>query len=205
LRWHHVELSRRFLGVSNGDIYDIDLVYVGVMVRSYGLVDGFIDAFDTWNPIVAAPLVRMQLDNLVRLSYMARAPSATAVARHVVAGGEFRNLKDSDGRVLTDAKLLEHAKPHHPWIEPVYKATSGWVHFSPVHVYAGTRVRRGDDGEGMTLQMQVPLQPERIPLNALQELIGAMVKGTEEIFGYVEVWEQCKGLPLGQVRELGSK
>lgn len=204
LRWHHVGLSKRFLGASNGDIYEIDLGYVGVMVRSYSLVDGFIDAFDSWNPIVAAPLIRMELDNLVRLSYMARAPSATDVARHIVLGGEFRNLKDSDGKTLTDRKLLEHAKPHHPWVESVYKATSGWVHFSPVHVYAGTRLRRDDD-DSMTLQMEVPLRPERIPLSALQELIGAMVKATEEVFGYVEVWEKRKGLPLGQVRQLGSE
>lgn len=45
--------------------------------------------------------------------------------------------------------------------------------------------------------MQVPLQPERIPLSALQELIRAMVKATEEVFGYIEAWEQRKGLPLG--------
>lgn len=90
LRWHHVELSKRFLGASNGDIYEIDLVYLGVMVRSYSLADGFIDAFDSWNPIVAAPLLRMQIDNLVRLSYMARAPSATDVARYLVGGGRSR-------------------------------------------------------------------------------------------------------------------
>jgi hypothetical protein len=203
LRWHHVELSRRFLGASNGDIYEIDLVYLGVMVRSYSLVDGFLDAFDTWNPIVAAPLLRMQIDNLVRLSYIARAPSATDVARYVVGGGEFRKLKDQNGMLLTDARLVEHAKPVHPWIEAVFKATSGWVHFSPVHVYAGTRVRR-DEGESATLEMEIPLRPERIPLSALEELIGAMVKATHEVFGYVEVWEQRKGLPLGQVRRPGS-
>ena len=90
LRWHHVGLSKRFLGASNGDIFDLDLVFLGVMVRSYSLVDGFIDAFDAWNPIVAAPLVRMQIDNLVRLSYLARAPKADDVARYVIAGGEFR-------------------------------------------------------------------------------------------------------------------
>ena len=204
LRWHHVGLSKRFLAASGGDIYEIDLVHLGVMVRSYSLVDGFIDAFDAWNPIVAAPLLRMQLDNLVRLSYMARAPSATDVARYVVTGGEFRKLRDSEGRHLTDARLLEHAKQFHPWVEPVYQATSGWVHFSPVHVYAGTRVRRGDADDSATLELEIPLRPERIPLRALQELIGAMVQATEEVFGYAEVWEQRKGLPLGQVRQLGS-
>jgi hypothetical protein len=203
LRWHHVGLSKRFLTASDGDIYEIDLVCLGIMVRSYSLVDGFIDAFDAWNPIVAAPLLRMQLDNLVRLSYMVHAPRADDVARYLMAGGEFRKLKDSEGKVLTDARLLEHAKPFHPWVEPVYQATSGWVHFSPVHVYAGTRLGR-DDEEAPTMVMEIPLRPERIPLSALQELIGAMVKATEELFGYIEVWEQRKGLPLGQVRQLGA-
>ena len=205
LRWHHVELSRRFLGASDGDLYEIDLVLAGVMVRSYGLVDGFIDAFDTWNPIVAAPLLRMQLDTLVRLSFMVRAPNASAVAQHILLGGEFRKLKDGDGKFLADVRLLEHAKPFHSWVEPVYKATSGWVHFSPSHVHAALRLERDKDGQATnTLNIAIPLQNERIPLSALEELVGAMIKATEEIFGYVEIWEQRKGLPLGQVRPLGS-
>lgn len=202
LRWHHVELSKRFLSASGGDIYEIDVVLVGVMIRSYGLVDGFIDAFDAWNPMVAAPLVRMQIDNLVRLSYMVHAPSATDIARYVVGGGEFRKLRDSSGKLLTDARLIWHAKPYHAWIEPVYKATSGWVHFSPIHVYAGTQVSGGNDLANATMQMRVPLPPERIPLTALEELIGAMIKATEQSFGYVELWEQRKGLPLGEIRQL---
>ena len=40
LRWHHVELSGRFLAVAEGAIYEIDLFLAGVMVRSYSLVDG---------------------------------------------------------------------------------------------------------------------------------------------------------------------
>lgn len=114
LRWHHVGLSKRFLGASSSDSFELDLVLLGIMVRSYSLVDGFIDAFDTWNPIVAAPLVSMQIDNLVRLSYLVRAPKADDVARYVIAGGEFRRLKDGNGKLLTDARQVEHAKPYHP-------------------------------------------------------------------------------------------
>lgn len=51
--------------------------------------------------------------------------------------------------------------------------------------------------------MQIPLRPERIPLSAMQELVGAMLKATEQVFGYVEIWEQRKGLPLGQIRQIG--
>ncbi len=205
LRWHHVELSRRFLAASGGDLYEIDLVLSGVMVRSYSLVDGFIDAFDTWNPVVAAPLLRMQLDNLVRLSYMCRAPSSTDVARHLVLGGEFRSLRDSDGKLLTDARLLHHAQEFHPWIAAVYRATSGWIHFSPAHVYAAVRLGRDAAGQATdTFNITIPLPPEHIPLSALEELLGAMTKATEEVFSYAEVWEQRKGLPLGEVRDVSS-
>ena len=55
-----------------------------------------------------------------------------------------------------------------------------------------------------TFDITIPLQPERIPLSALKELIGAMTKATEQLFGYVEMWEQRKGLPLGEVRPLGT-
>jgi hypothetical protein len=205
LRWHHVELSRRFLAASDGDIYEIDLFLTGLMVRSYSLLDGFIDAFDAWNPIVAAPLLRMQLDNLVRLSFMVRAPNASDVAGYVVLGGEFRKLRDSDGKLLNDARLLEHAKEFHPWVAPVYQATSGWVHFSPAHIYAAVRMKKDDEGHITdTITMTVPLPPERIPISALQELVGAMTKATEEIFAYIEMWEQRKGLPLGEIREIGA-
>jgi hypothetical protein len=39
----------------------------------------------------------------------------------------------------------------------------------------------------------------------LKGVLGAMIKATEEIFGYVEAWEARKGLPLGQARELGGQ
>ena len=156
--------------------------------------------------MVAAPLLRMQLDNLVRMSYMATAPDAGDVARHVLAGGQFRKLKDREGKLLTDARLLHHAEQAHAWVAPVYEATSGWVHFSSVHVFAAVRLAPDVDGQpSTTMQIAVPLQPERIPLSALEELLGAMTKATEQVFGYVELWQQRKGLPLGETRPLDSE
>jgi hypothetical protein len=203
-----MDLVGRFLKVAGGSIYTIDLVMGAAMTRSYSLVDGFIGAFDTWNPIVAAPLVRMQIDSLVRIAYMANAPHADDVAAYVIGGGEFRNLKDPDGKKLTDGRLLARAATTHPWLQDVYDATSGWVHFSPEHVRASWRVNEDEDGgndeTGLYLSGAVPLQPEQIPLSALQELLGAMTKATEELFGYVEVWESRKVLPPGEVRDFHS-
>jgi hypothetical protein len=202
LRVHHLDISRRFLGAADGGLYEIDLFLAAAMARSYSLVDGFISAFDSWNPVVAAPLLRMQIDSLVRIAYMATAPEADKVAQHIVNGGEFRNLKDSEGKKLNDYRLLEHAKAAHAWIDDVYKATSGWIHLSPAHLWATWQV--GDenvDNTSIAISGAIPIRPEQIPLSALQELLDAMIKATGELFGYVQAWEQRKGLPLGQRRE----
>lgn len=201
LRVHHLDLVRRFLQ-AGGATYSIDVVVAAAMNRSYSLVDGFLGALDNWNLIVAAPVLRMQMDSLTRLAYIAHAPKADEVADYLIGGGEFRKLKDSEGKRLTDARLIEHAEAGHPWIKDVYEATSGWVHFSPAHVGASWGVKDGEKKDAKVLFGAIPTRAERIPVSMLLELVGAMTKATEEIFGYVEAWESRKGLPLGEIREL---
>jgi hypothetical protein len=202
LRIHHLDLTNRFLVAGEGQVYEIDVVMAAAMARSYGLVDGFIAAFDSWNPVVAAPLLRMQVDSLIRLAYMAHAPRADAVAHHIFAGREFRTLKDDEGKTLTDCRLRKHAEDVHPWIGSVYQETSGWVHLSPAHLRAAWRLgpAKAGDGQGLVLSGSVPIRPEQIPLSELEQLLGAMIQATEQVFGYVEIWERRKGLPLGEIR-----
>jgi hypothetical protein len=208
LRVHHLDLTRRFLDVADRQLYTLDLFLGAAMARSYSLVDGFISAFDSWNPIVAAPLLRMQIDSLVRLSYTAHAPSAQVVAEYVIGGGEFRNLKASDGHKLTDRHLVDLAQPFHPWVPDVYSATSGWVHFSPEHLRAAWRLTDQEDHEGnpeLRIEGSIPLRPQMIGLEPMRQLLAAMITATKDVFGYVEMWEARKGLPLGESRELEER
>jgi hypothetical protein len=210
LRVHHVDLSERFLLTSDGDIFSVDLMIAAVMNRSYSLVDGFIDAFDSWNLVVAAPVLRIQIDSLVRLAYMASAPSSEEVAAYLIRGGEFRKLRDKGGKKLTDRRLIELADTAHPWVKGVYEATSGWVHLSPTHMYATWQVHDSEPAENeeetyKTLLGAIPTRPEQIPVSALRELLGGMTKATAEIFAYVEVWESRKGLPTGETRDIRAK
>ena len=75
------------------------------------------------NPVIAAmeaaPLLRIQLDSLTRISYLATAARADEVAEYVIGGGEFRKLKDAEGKPLSDARLIRHAERIHPWIKGV--------------------------------------------------------------------------------------
>jgi hypothetical protein len=84
-------------------------------------------------------------------------------------------------------------------VPAVYEATSGWVHFSPAHLYAAWQLEDAADERAVGRTVGgVPIRPNQIPLSALQELLGAMIQATEELFGYVEVWESRKGLRSGQ-------
>ncbi len=49
----------------------------------------------------------------------------------------------------------------------------------------------------MTLGMEFPLRYERIPARFLAEIQGAMTQATEELFGYIELWEERKDNPIG--------
>jgi len=195
MRVHHLDLSRRFLGE---ELYETDLFFIAVMARSYSLVDGFISAFDSWNPVVMAPVLRLQIDSLVRVAYLAKAPKVEEIALYLIKGGEFRALKDTDRKNLSDKRLIEHAQETHPWIDEVYKATSGWVNFSPSHISAAVQVTPGESSNEPVLKLfgGVPIRPEQIPLSALTELLGAMAQATGELFGYVEMWEATKKAKL---------
>jgi hypothetical protein len=197
LRAGHLDVYQSMLEVAEGNIYVVDLFVGAVLTRSYSLVDGFITAFDSWNPIVAAPVLRMQIDSLVRIAYVARAPDADEIARAVLDGGEFRRFKDPDGQKLTDRRLIELAKDAHPWVPEVYERTSGWVHLSPAHIHAAWRVEGDSFGH---LSGGLPIRPEIVGSEPMDELLRAMTQATEDLITWVQSWEARKGLPPGQSR-----
>ena len=181
--------------VADGNLYRPDFLLGAMLQRSYGLGAGSaIDCVDAYNLVAAAPLLRMQLDTLVRVCFVTYAPSADDVVQELYKGTEFRKMKDAEGRQLTDARLVELAEPQHPWVKAVYQQTSGWVHFSPHHVHSAWQI------EGAAVSGGVPMRPGVVPATLWLELLSAMVRATEEFFGYVELWESRKGLPLGQAR-----
>lgn len=194
LRVHHLDLTRRVIEVDDGRLYLPDLLIVSMMQRSYGLVEAVIDCVDAFNLAAAAPLLRMQLDTLVRASYVANSPLADDIVKAMLDGTEFQKMKDADGQRLTDRRLVELATPHHPWLPAVYKETSGWVHLSLSHLRSAWQIA------GDQISAGIPLRPDVIPGDLWLELLSAMTKATEELFGYVELWESRKGLPMGQAR-----
>lgn len=110
---------------------------MGVVKRSVDLVDGFILTIDNWNFISAAPIIRMQLDTLLRFIYISKISpkEAEQLINHIMDGKHLNHLKDSKGKKLNDALLREYAEKYFPRVNDVYIQASKFIHFSERHMF----------------------------------------------------------------------
>lgn len=197
LRVLHLDAGAQVIQAASGSIFYPDMIVMAMLQRSYGVVDALIDAVDTYNLHAAAPLLRLQLDTLFRAHYVATCPDADELARQLWQGKQFRQMKDVEGKKLTDFRLQELAGGDHEWALAVYRETSGWVHFSVRHMSATTQV-----GEGNEFFMGIPLRPTVIPESLWHEIYIASSRATEEILDYVLGWAARKGMTPGEAREV---
>lgn len=188
LRIQHLEVGGVVMSAGGGNLYRDDMLVLTMIQRSYGLVEAVIDLVDSFNLHAAAPLVRLQLDSLFRMCFLATAPEAQRVLGEFFAGRQFRQIKDGEGKRLGDGRLKDRAAEYHSWAIPVYDSTSGWVHLSAGHV--STAFRLGEE-EGEFV-VGIPLPREFVPVSVWSEILGATTKATEELLGYAVGWAMEK-------------
>lgn len=197
MRIEHVNIVGDFLK-AHENFYSLDTFFVAIAQRSYELVDGFISMFDEVNFSVMAPILRMQVDNLIRASYVSRSMNPDEIASNFMTGTEFRKMKNPKGHPLNDRNLREEAAVHHPWISEVYEKTSGWIHLSPAHVHTSIKMEKTSDGA--LIKLHFPRGLEDISVEVLEDICFALINATKELFEYFEGWYQVKGLPKGDSR-----
>jgi hypothetical protein len=89
----------------------------------------------------------MQLDNVLRLHGVLTAPDPHDVASEMIHGKPLRKLKDKEGQLMTDQRLVKVLSITNPWIESVYKLTSSYIHLSEQHFYHFIeRSKKNQDG-----------------------------------------------------------
>lgn len=199
LRLQHLDLAELTVTAADGALYMPDFLVMAMLQRSYSVVEALIDAVDSYNVHAAAPLLRLQLDNLFRAHYAASGADVDELTRRVLEGEEFRKIRDSEGKNLNDGRLKDLAAAAHPWARSVYDKTSGWVHLSLNHILA--TVQCSEESE---LFISVPLAPHVIPETLWREIYDAAIKATEELLEYIREWAARKGMPPGERRELAD-
>jgi len=172
------DLRSRYLNVFNSHLegadgtpfYASDLVVFGVLDRQIGLLEAMPNLFQEKNIHALAPLLRVQLDGLLRLHAFLIVESMHDLTNHMLKGNHLRKFKDRDGTQLHDSHLVKTLSEELPWVEEMYSTLSGWVHLSSTHIF--TAVSEGE--EDRTIEIGVGSFRQNLPDSLWEEARGAV-------------------------------
>lgn len=128
-----------------------------VLNRTINLNRGYLSLLKDHNFIAAAPLVRLNLDSLLRIFASIQSEyDVENFARNVRKGDLVRKMRYNKNvkERLTDAKLVDLLKdiPSFKWVKEIYHAGSGYVHLSNQHFYSSIGVVDSQTIEGGILK-----------------------------------------------------
>ena len=190
-RDRHLSLGRAMLEADGHKLFSLDFLAVAALNRSLSNSSAFTQLIRVQNYLVAASLVRLQLDTFLRFfaSYLVSDPHEFASS--VLAGTAVRKLKDRSGALMTDRHLVESVSSDFPWVPNVYRATSGFIHLSDKHIFSAIQSAK-DDG---TFSMLIGSNPDRFPRELWVEMAGGFMAATDALFCYLEGWAFTKTNP----------
>jgi hypothetical protein len=195
----HIHKAMDMLKAYDGTFYPLDHLFLAAINRSRSQTGAFIDLIKSGNYLSAAPMIRMQVDSILRLSASRLVNNPHDFAQKVLAGEPVRKMKDRNGKKMMDAYLLDTFKHENPWIEGVYKAGSGFIHLSEKHMH-GVLAGINEDG---TFNMAIAETQEFIPeLNRI-EAVEAFYRSVIGLFELCDGWTFTKDNPelIEKVRE----
>lgn len=135
--------AKMFLGV--GPLYTIDLYLSAIINRAISFIRGFKLLATENNYISSVPIIRMQIDNCLRLYAGSIVTNHSDFFSEYLKGTHIRNLKDEAGNKMTDNYLVTHLDKLFPGIQNLYNNTSGYVHLSNEHAFLQTEVVKDYD------------------------------------------------------------
>lgn len=178
----HITVGEKFLNSDEREIYIRTLYIIGTLKRSMELVDGVLILTNQWNATSAIPLLRLQLDSLIRLAYLIGQKDAENICTEVLLHNKsFHQLKGKDGKRLTDARLIEYCSPYYPWIQSVYKETSQLIHFSYKHIL-GTM---SDTGKERNARIAIATGVQNWPEKEIEIFLKAVIFSTRTLLSIV--------------------
>lgn len=198
----HIGAARQMTEAFGGALYGLDLLAFGAINRSMAHIRGFVSLIRDRNILSAGALLRLQLDTALRFSaaWLVDSPHDFAVA--ILEGQRVRDLKDSTGQRMTDSYLVQRLGEEFEWIPRVYERTSGYVHFSRVHMLASISMTSKE--EHGAFQLKVSSDDPELPESLYAEAAEAFIASTEILLKHVEGWTFTKENPalVAKLREL---
>ena len=198
LEKRHFAIAKAMLEADDGKVFPVDLYAVGSLKRSMAHCKGFATLMASKNLTCVGGITRMQLDTLLRFFAIFLVPEPHDFVAKVMNGKRVRDFKDRNGNKLTDVFLVSELSKKEPWIESVYKETSGYIHFSKKHIFSAL-----DNITDETFEMFISAEDVDRVEPIYDEAIAAFIHITNTFLDYVEGWIFTKSNPklVGTVKE----
>lgn len=168
-----IELSRY---VIDNTRTKYDLFLCPLLNRSIQLSQGFMALIKQRNLTCAGPILRLQLDNCMRLYASTIADDQDALINCVISGGKISSLRDNSGQKMSDKLLKDGLAQYDSRFADVYDNTSGYIHYSEKSFYQSVSAL---DGEKYHISIQISKNPAEKVNEALCECAEAFIYFTD--------------------------
>lgn len=173
-----IDIARNLIGNS---IYSVDLYFFGVLNRSLQLTDGFVAMMQSRNLTCGGALLRLQLDNCIRVYALNIAEDSNEAALAVLKGEKLSKFRDRNKKKLTDGYIKDQLSQYDSKFSIVYDNTSGYIHFSGKGIYQSLTSLKNDNFE-----IQVHHEAPEKSNVTLIECIHAYIHYTNFLYNMIE-------------------
>lgn len=142
-------------------LFKEDLLLVAILNRFATLTSGFHTLIKERNLTCCGALLRLQLDNCMRLYGLNTAEDMSNAIDTVMSGGRFDKLKDKNGKRMKDGYLKEQISIFDSRFEDLYNSTSGYIHFADKGFFQSVRSK---ENNCISMQISKEISEEFNPL-----------------------------------------
>lgn len=128
-----------------GMVYPLDLYFDGIYNRALSLINATLTLLDSKNYMAAASIVRLHLDNFLRLNAAWLVAKPHDFVLEVMGGTPINKIKDRNDKKMLDSHLVDEASKNYPWVKEVYDKACGFVHFSGTHIFSHQKIIDKDE------------------------------------------------------------
>ncbi|GAA4299376.1 hypothetical protein [Aestuariibaculum suncheonense] len=168
-----------------GYTYSLDVLANAVMDRSLHLIFAFTNLIRNENYIAACHLVRCHLDNVLRISGAWLVNDPHQFASDIMNGKKVDEIKDRNGNNLKDWYLRNKLSEEFPWVQSVYKETSGFIHLSKKHIFTSSKIK---DNEKNTIEFRISRKDNYVTDESRINATNGMIEITKVLIHFIEGW-----------------
>lgn len=195
-----LKLGMAMMKAYDGAMYPVDLLAIGALKRTISTIAGIKQLIQDANMICARTLVRTQIDTAIRFYSVFIVDDPHSHSLEILSGKQINQMKDSSGKQMRDAYLVEKISEEYPWVSTVYKNLSGYIHFSDSHLFSP--VQHVDDETG-SMKFAIQAEDTKFPEFSWVEVVDCLNESIDIFIKYLEGWIFTKDNPelIAQIKE----